>query len=55
VIRCEGEFDAGEIVSICDEGGMEFARGISAFSAKEVTAKKTVRAEVVHRDDLVIL
>jgi glutamate 5-kinase len=55
VTRCEGEFDAGEIVSICDENGTEFARGMSAFSAKEMDAKKTVRGEVVHRDDLVIL
>jgi glutamate 5-kinase len=55
VTRCEGEFDAGEIVSICDDDGVEFARGMSAFSAKEMAAKKSVRGEVVHRDDLVIL
>ena len=55
VTRCEGEFDAGEIVSICDDDGVEFARGMSAFSAKEMAAKKSVRGEVVHRDDLVLL
>ena len=55
VTRCEGEFEAGEIVSICDEDGAEFARGMSAFSAKEMAAKRIVRGEVVHRGDLVIL
>ncbi len=55
VIRSEGEFDAGEIISICDEDGAEFARGISAFSGKEIAAKRSLRGEVVHRDDLVIL
>lgn len=55
VTRCEGEFNAGEIVSICDEEGTEFARGMSSISAKEIAAKKTGRSEVVHRDDLVIL
>lgn len=55
VTRCEGEFDAGEIVSICGEDGTEFARGMSAFSSDDIGAKKTTRGEVVHRDDLVIL
>ena len=55
VTRCEGDFTAGEIVSICGEDGMEFARGIAAFGAKEMAAKKLARGEVVHRDDLVIL
>jgi glutamate 5-kinase len=55
VTRYEGEFDAGEIVSIRDEEGTEFARGMSSIGAKEMAAKKTGRGEVVHRDDLVIL
>jgi glutamate 5-kinase len=55
VIRCEGEFEAGEIVSICDSDGAEFARGISAFGWQQINARKIPRGEVVHRDDLVIL
>ncbi|HTD67092.1 MAG TPA: glutamate 5-kinase, partial [Candidatus Limnocylindria bacterium] len=55
VTRCEGEFNAREIISVCDTDGVEFARGISAFSSEEICAKKFARGEIVHRDDLVIL
>jgi glutamate 5-kinase len=55
VTRCEGEFDRGEIVSICDDAGREFARGMIAFSSEEIFQKKFARGELVHRDDLVIL
>ena len=55
VARCEGNFDAGEVVRICDLDGTEFARGISKFSAEEIRGKKLARVELVHRDDLVIL
>ena len=55
VARCEGNFDAGEVVRICDLDGMEFARGIAKFSGEEIRGKKLARVELVHRDDLVIL
>jgi glutamate 5-kinase len=55
VARCEGEFDAGDVVRICDLDGTEFARGIAKFNATEVRGRKLTRVEVVHRDDLVIL
>lgn len=55
VTRCDGEFSAGDIVSICDDRGSEFARGISAFDSEDICARKLTRGEVVHRDDLVIL
>jgi glutamate 5-kinase len=55
VARCEGDFDAGEVVRICDLDGTEFARGIAKFSAADVRGKSLVRVEIVHRDDLVIL
>jgi hypothetical protein len=42
-------------VRICDLDGMEFARGIAKFDAEAVRSKKLPRAELVHRDDLVIL
>ena len=32
VIRIEGEFESAEVVSIVDSEGLEFARGISAYS-----------------------
>jgi glutamate 5-kinase len=55
VARCEGDFDAGEVVRICDLDGTEFARGIAKFSAADVRARKLARVEIVHRDDLVVL
>jgi glutamate 5-kinase len=56
VARCEGDFDAGDVVRICDLNGTEFARGIARFSAGEIRSRTTpARVELVHRDDLVIL
>lgn len=55
VVRCEGDFDKGEVVRICDLDGTEFARGIAGFGSEEVKARKMQRVEVVHRDNLVIL
>jgi glutamate 5-kinase len=51
----EGQFSAGDVLRICDMEGTEFARGISNFSAAEITARQFKRAEVIHRDNLVIL
>jgi glutamate 5-kinase len=55
IVRCEGEFEAGEIVRICDLDGTEFARGITNFDAESIKVGRVPRVEVVHRDDLVIL
>jgi glutamate 5-kinase len=55
VARCEGDFEAGEVVRICDLDGTEFARGIAGFPAGEIKSRKLQRVEVVHRDNLVIL
>src|SRR5437870_7313855 len=55
VARCEGDFDTGEVVRICDLNGTEFARGIAAFGSAEIKARELKRVEVVHRDNLVIL
>jgi glutamate 5-kinase len=55
VARCEGDFEAGDVVRICDLDGTEFARGIAKFSAEEIRQRKPARVELVHRDDLVIL
>ena len=55
IARCEGQFDAGEVVRVCDLDGLEFARGIAAFGAEQITSRELKRVEVVHRDNLVIL
>lgn len=55
VARCEGEFAAGDVLRICDLDEMEFARGICNFSSEQIKARELTRAEVVHRDNLVIL
>ena len=53
--RCEGRFQAGEVVRVCDLEGTEFARGIVAFSSDDLAAGQAVDREVIHRDNLVIL
>jgi glutamate 5-kinase len=55
VSRSEGDFAAGDVVRICDIDGTEFGRGLVKFCAREVTAGKLKRVELVHRDDMVIL
>lgn len=55
ITRCEGAFEAGEVVRICDADGTEFARGIASFGAGEIAGRQLKRVEVVHRDNLVIL
>jgi len=55
ISRCEGEFQAGEVVSICDLDGTEFARGIADFGSIEIQEKRVPKAEVIHRDNLVVL
>ncbi len=55
VVRCEGDFFAGDVVRVCDLDGMEFARGIVRFDSEAVRARNLPKEELVHRDDLVIL
>ena len=55
IARCEGEFNAGDIVRICDLNGTEFARGICKFASLQIQGRQLPRSEAVHRDDLVIL
>jgi glutamate 5-kinase len=68
VKRVEGRFGAGDAVRVVDEAGAEFARGLCAFDADEVDKIAGRRsadvaallgyaaaAEVIHRDDLVLL
>ena len=54
VARCEGDFDAGEVVRLCDLNGTEFARGICDFDSATVKTRKA-KEVLVHRDNLVLL
>lgn len=68
VSAVNGEFERGEVVGCCDEGGREIARGLVNYSASE--ARRIVRTpsaeieqklgyidepELIHRDNLVLL
>lgn len=68
IIREEGKFDVGDIISIVDESNEEFARGLTNYSSLELKKIKGLKTsqiqgilgykyydEVVHRDNLVIL
>lgn len=64
VVSVSGDFDEGDNVDIAGPDGTVFARGMvtmSAATARSVAGRRTaelpsdVHAEVVHRDDLVIL
>jgi glutamate 5-kinase len=56
VAKLEGRFAAGDVVSICDVNGTEFARGISKVDYSQLKlAGSALKDEVIHRDDLVIL
>jgi glutamate 5-kinase len=67
ITAVEGEFAKGEVVSLVDRAGEEFARGLSnynAHDARAIAGKRTeeiVQAlgslpyeEVIHRDNLVV-
>lgn len=68
VVDCQGSFKLGDAVSICDESGHIFARGLVNFSAGEVAKIKGMKSsevssvlpeaageEIIHRDFLVVL
>lgn len=65
VIDVTGSFRVGDLVSVVDDAGVEFARGLTAYGAEELkkirgcrTAEITEKLgykyvdEVIHRDDL---
>ena len=68
MVKVEGDFTAGDAVSIYDQHGTEFARGLVAYEAADCgklvgTASGSIESrlgyhvsdEVIHRDDLVVL
>ena len=67
IVRVEGDFAKGEVVSLIDLQGEEFARGLTNYDATATLAiagkrsdeiVKTIGsipyAEVIHRDNLVV-
>jgi glutamate 5-kinase len=55
VTKVEGQFTAEDVISICDQNGVEFARGQIHTSADELRRILGTPPEVINRDDLVIL
>ena len=64
----EGEFEAGNTISVVNKNGHELARGLANYSSEELDMIKGAKTseienilghkhfdEVIHRDDLVIL
>lgn len=54
VRSCE-HFAKGEVVSICDIKGKEFARGVARHDSALITSRTPPNPVVVHRDHLVVL
>lgn len=67
ILAVEGEFTKGEVVSLADKSGAEFARGLTNYSshdARTIAGKKTDQirqllgslpyGEVIHCDNLVV-
>ena len=63
VVRVEGAFEPGNVVTVVDQAGEVFARGICAMSSETATAvvgRNTKdlpegTSHVIHRDDLIVL
>jgi glutamate 5-kinase len=68
VVRVAGSFAKGDVVTLCDPEGVEFARGLSAYSSADLERLRGLRTdqirevlgmvpyeEVVHRDNLVVI
>jgi len=68
ILKVEGRFERGACVRICEENGLEFARGLSDYSAADIAllaGRKSSEIEellgyhysdvIVHRDNLVLL
>ena len=68
VVKVEGVFDTGDAISVLDENGREFARGLANYSSKECVKLAGVSSgeiakkigfknydEIIHRDNIVLL
>lgn len=65
IVNVSGHFDKGEVVSVIDDSGIEIARGLTNYSAEELSQIKGLRSpaiaevlghcpyeEVIHRDNM---
>ena len=68
IVSVHGAFGKGDVVSLCDPEGIEFARGLTNYAAADIGRILGLRteqiaevlgavpyAEVVHRDNLVVI
>lgn len=57
VVSCSGNFSGGDIVSVCDNNDVEFARGKAGLAVKELEKiqGKHFAKEIIHRNNIVIL
>jgi glutamate 5-kinase len=68
IVKVEGDFEVGDLVSLVDAHGNEFARGLTNYSSADTTKIIGLRTsqiakalgdkdfdEVVHRDNLVVI
>lgn len=53
--RCDGDFVKGDVVSICNLRGKEFARGVVKYDAATLRAQELPSPVLIHRDDLIVL
>lgn len=68
VVQVQGTFNKGDVVALCDSGGVEFARGLTNYASPDVSRILGLRTEqiaetlgalpyveIVHRDNLVVI
>lgn len=68
IVSVDGDFTSGDVVSVSDKDGNEFARGLSNYSAAEVKKIKGLKSadfknvlgykdqdEIIHKDNLAVL
>jgi glutamate 5-kinase len=68
IIQIAGTFGKGDVVTLCDADGVEFARGLSNYSSADVERIRGLRSEqvrevmgisayeeVIHRDNMVVI
>jgi glutamate 5-kinase len=68
VVGVVGHFHKGDVVTLCDADGVEFARGLCAYSSADLDRLRGLRSEqirdtlgtvpyeeVIHRDNLVVI
>jgi glutamate 5-kinase len=68
VVQVQGDFNKGDVVALCDPQGIEFARGLTNYTAADALRVVGLRTEqiaevlgslpyeeIVHRDNLVVI